>query len=350
MIRVMTVDDIRQLIYKVTLKKFFEQLFDQLERDFSRWHEFNKVPRISTHFPSGVIELMPISDHEYYAFKWVNGYPNNRLINKRTVVAMGALADVKSGYPVLLSEMTILTALRTAATSALASKHLACLGPERPPIFGIIGTGCQSEFQALAHYFLLGVREIYYFDIDPLAMEKFKKNLSAFDCILHACASAQAVVEHSTILTTATAAAGHMEVIRYDDVKDNVKRGLHINAIGGDAAEKTELDVRFLRNTKIVVEYRSQTEQEGEIQQWAASRADTDLVYAELWELVSGKKPGRVTAEEMTLFDSVGFALEDYSVLRYVYQLAENFHVGHMLDMLPDSQDIKDLYAHIQCR
>lgn len=338
MIRVMTVDDIRQLIYKVTLKKFFEQLLSQLERDFSRWHEFNTVPRISTHFPQGVIELMPISDHEYYAFKCVNGYPENRSINKRTVVAMGALADVKSGYPVLLSEMTILTALRTAATSALASKHLACLSPGRAPIFGIIGTGSQSEFQALAHYFLLGVREIYYFDIDPLAMDKFKKNLSAFDCTLHACPNVQAVVEHSTMVTTARAAAASVEVIRYDDVKP----GLHINAIGGDAPGKTELDSVFLGNSKIVVEYRPQL----------AGQSDRveNSVYAELWELVSGKKPGRVSAEEITLFDSVGFALEDYSVLRYVYQLAENFHVGHMLDMLPDSHDTTDLYAHIQCR
>ena len=97
----------------------------------------------------GVIELMPICDDEYYAFKYVNGHPYNPQSNKLTVVAVGMLSQVKDGYPLMISEMTLLTALRTAGTSALAARYLA---KPNSKVMAMIGTGSQSEFQVIAHH------------------------------------------------------------------------------------------------------------------------------------------------------------------------------------------------------
>lgn len=335
MIRVITIENVRELIKKVTLEQFFLKLIDQLRNDYARWDEFRKMPRPATVVPEGIIELMPISDRTYYSFKYVNGHPNNPKKGKLTVVATGQLSSVENGYPLLLSEMTVLTALRTAAVSALASQYLA---RKTAKTFGIIGTGAQSEFQTLAHHFGLGVRDVYYFDVDQNAMNKFAHNLAPYRIQLHPCKDGRAVLDASDIITTATARKGHQKVLEADWVKP----GVHINKIGGDSPGKTELDVALVEKCKIVVELLEQTEHEGEIQQLAVKKP-----YAELWELAAGKKRGREADGEITLFDSVGFALEDYSVLRLVNELAEKHHVGHKLDMIPKMADPKNLFGVI---
>ncbi|MBP0649833.1 ornithine cyclodeaminase, partial [Mycobacterium tuberculosis] len=125
-----------------------------IEADFRRWPQFDKTPRLASHSRDGVIELMPISDGTTYGFKYVNGHPKNLRTGRQTVTAFGLLADVATGYPTLLCEMTILTALRTAATSAIAARQLARRDAR---CMAIIGNGAQSEFQALAFRALLGV-------------------------------------------------------------------------------------------------------------------------------------------------------------------------------------------------
>lgn len=112
---------------------------------------------------------MPTSDGEIYGFKYVNGHPKNMADGLQTVTAFGLLASVSTGYPVLLTEMTLLTALRTAATSAMAARHLAPKGAET---VAMIGNGAQAEFQALAMKAVLGIKEVRLYDIDPRATER----------------------------------------------------------------------------------------------------------------------------------------------------------------------------------
>lgn len=333
MIRIITVEDIKKLIHKVSLKSFFLQLTDQLKNDYSRWQQFQKSPRHAVKYPQGTLELMPISDSEYYSFKYVNGHPGNTKLHKRTVTGIGLLASTLTGYPLLISEMTLLTALRTAATSAICSQYMAKKGAKT---FGIIGTGAQSEFQTLAHHFALGIQEIFYFDIDPHAMEKFQSNLKSFPLKLHRCSDAKSVVDQSDIITTATAQKGHHNILPIHWIK----KGVHINKIGGDSPGKTELDPALVEQCKIVVELPEQTKNEGEIQ-----RVKEAKIYAELWELVTQKKKGRESEFEITLFDSVGFALEDYSALRLVHKLSEEYKLGHLLELIPDMNDPKDLFG-----
>ena len=121
-----------------------------------------------------LLRLMPTSDGAYYGFKYVNGHPANMARGFQTVTAFGVLAKVCNGYPVLFTEMTILTALRTAATSAMAAKYLA---PSSARTMAMIGNGAQCEFQVLAFQEILGIDTIHLFDIDPKASEKAARNL-----------------------------------------------------------------------------------------------------------------------------------------------------------------------------
>lgn len=333
MVRVITVDDVKNLIRKLTLKNFYLKLIERLQHDYGRWQDFEKAPRLAQHVPNGVLELMPVVDKDYFSYKYVNGHPTNPQRNQLTVVAMGMLADVVSGYPVFISEMTLLTALRTAATSALASRYLA---RKNSKVFGMIGTGAQSEFQVLAHQAIFPLESVRYFDVDAKAMEKFAKNLAHTGLKLIPCENAQSVIEGCDILTTATADKKLARILENHWVHD----GLHINGIGGDCPGKTELDPEILKRAKVVIEFFEQTKHEGELQ-----HLPDHAFHAELWEIIANKKSGRSNEQEITVFDSVGFALEDYSVLRLVYSLAEDLQIGHVLDMVPSLRDPKNLFS-----
>lgn len=331
--KILTIADIKRLVHKIGLEVFFRHIIKALEEDFSRWDEFNLSPRHAIYYPQGVIELMPCSDRQFYTFKYVNGHPGNPLNGKLNVVAVGLLSDVGSGYPLMLSEMTLLTAFRTAATSVLAAKYLA---RENANSLAIIGTGAQSEFQVSAFASFFPLETVRYVDIDRRAMGKFAHNLANSKFKLIPCESNAEAVHQADIVITATAAKKRQSLLYIEDISP----GTFINAMGGDCPGKTELSPDFLDRVKLVVEYAPQSLMEGEVQQ---GRVNT--IYAELWELVCKLKQGRVGNHEITLFDSVGFALEDFSILRVVYGLAKDYGLGTDLPMLPELGDPKNLFG-----
>src|SRR5579862_9712720 len=168
------VTDIQNLVQSMGAGVFMERLAAEIESDYRRWGEFEKSARLASHSTHGVIELMPTSDGHLYSFKYVNGHPRNTSVGLLTVMAFGVLADVDTGYPLLLSELTVTTALRTGATSALAAKWLA-----RPDsrVMALIGNGAQSEFQAIAFCRMLGIEELRLYDVDGAASAKLEANL-----------------------------------------------------------------------------------------------------------------------------------------------------------------------------
>ncbi|MEI6728409.1 MAG: ornithine cyclodeaminase [bacterium] len=338
MTKIITLSDVQKIVHQVGHKQFNVELTKYLEEDFRNWNNFQKNARIAFYKNQGVMELMPICGEKLFSYKYVNGHPNNTKLNKLTVVGSGLLADVATGEPVMIAEMTLLTALRTGATSALASKYLARKDSTN---FGIIGCGSQSEFQVLAHQDIFDFKNIYYFDVDSKAMNKFAKNLSSYGMNLIACSNAKEVVEKSEVVTTCTAYPEKQEIIKAEWLKP----GQHINAMGGDSPHKTELEPKVLDHTKIVVEYFEQTSHEGEIQNIKNAK---EKVYAELWEVILGDKKGRQNESEITLFDSVGFALEDYSILRYMNDVSEKIGVFHELDMVPELENCKDLFGLVR--
>ncbi|MFP5076268.1 ornithine cyclodeaminase [Rhizobium sp. YIM 134829] len=328
-----SVDHMMKLVLSVGIERFLTELSDVIEADFRRWEHFDKTPRVAAHSPDGVIELMPTSDGAAYAFKYVNGHPKNTRNGLQTVTAFGVLADVESGYPVLLTEMTILTALRTAATSAVAAKHLAAKGART---MAIIGNGAQAEFQALAFKALLGIDRLRLYDIDPSASEKCRRNLEGFGFDITLCASTAEAVQGAEIVTTVTADKQYATILT-----DNlVGAGIHINAVGGDCPGKTELHPDILHRSEIFVEYPPQTRIEGEIQQLSPDHPVT-----ELWQVIAGKADGRRDPGQITLFDSVGFATEDFSALRYVRSKLDGTCFFEELDLVADPDEPRDLFG-----
>jgi ornithine cyclodeaminase len=340
---------LQELMSRIGTGAFIEQLAGEIESDYGRWDDFEKSPRHASHSAVGVIELMPTSDGRLYSFKYVNGHPGNTAKNLLTVTAFGVLADVATGYPLLLSEMTFVTALRTAAISALAARRMARPGSR---VMALIGNGAQSEFQAIAFHRIVGVRALRLYDTDPQATAKLMRNLSMLrlpDLTVTRCASTAEAVHGADIVTTATADKRNATIL----TPDMIAPGMHLNAVGGDCPGKTELhaDILRMRDIRIVVEFEPQARIEGEIQQLdAAATGDAAVPVTELADVVRARRPGRAHDREITLFDSVGFALNDFSALRYLRRLNAEQDGGLSIDLIPELDDPKDLFSGLSQR
>jgi len=331
-----SVENMMKLVHHIGIEAMLKGIADYIEDDFRRWDLFDKTPRVASHSAEGVIELMPTSDGEVYGFKYVNGHPKNTREGLQTVTAFGLLATVDTGYPVLLSEMTVLTALRTAATSAMVARHLA---PRGSTVMAMIGNGAQSEFQALAMRVICGIETLRMYDTDPAATAKAVRNLADFGFTLEPCSSPEEAIEGAQIITTCTADKQNATILT-----DNmVGAGVHINAIGGDCPGKTELHRDILARSDVFVEYPPQTRIEGEIQQMPE-----DFPVTEMWEVINGTAAGRTSAQQITLFDGVGFAIEDFSALRYVRARLKETGLYQDLDMIADPDDPRDLFGMVQ--
>jgi ornithine cyclodeaminase len=332
--------DVQRLVNAIGPAEFMGRLAAEIEADYRRWPEFDNSPRLASHSDVGVIELMPATDGRLYSFKYVNGHPKNTAAGLLTVMAFGVLADVDTGYPLLLSELTVTTALRTAATSALAAQKLA-----RPDsrVMALIGNGAQSEFQAIAFHRMVGIREVRLYDVDARATAKLAQNLAAMPelaalRVVH-CRSTAEACRGADIVTTVTADKRNAVIV----TPPMIAPGMHLNAVGGDCPGKTELHADVLRrpDLRVVVEFEPQSRIEGEIQQMPA-----DYPVIEFARVVRGEAIARRAASDVTLFDSVGFALEDYSALRFLYGLVREQQLGRRsLDLVPELDDPKDLFG-----
>jgi ornithine cyclodeaminase len=322
-----------KIVQKAGIAEFIHGLLTYLEYDFRRWEDFDKSARTAAHSEVGVIELMPVADDQNYGFKYVNGHPLNPAQGLSTVMAFGALSDVTTGYPRLLSELTLSTAFRTAVTSAMAAKALA---RKDSRIMGMIGCGAQSEFQAVAFHTLVGVDELHIFDVDKAAMGKVEHHLKRFPGLrVIQAESDRDCVRGVDIVTTVTADKTWATIL----TADMIQAGMHINAVGGDCPGKTELHIDVLKAGKIFIEHEPQSRVEGDIQQ-----LPSDHPVHPLWRVIAGLDIGRDSEQQITIFDSVGFALEDLSVLRYILSLATKYNLGETISLVPWLKDPKDLF------
>jgi ornithine cyclodeaminase len=336
MTRYIDVNDVCTLVRALGAQQVIQAMASYIESDYRRWDEFEKSARVANHSEIGVIELMPASDRHQYGFKYVNGHPKNTLIDMLTVMAFGVLADVDTGYPLLLSELTLTTAMRTAATSALVARHLA-----RPDskTMALIGNGAQSEFQSIAFHAMLGITEIRAFDVDRAATEKLIRNLAHVDGLkIIAASSVAQAVRGADIVTTATADKTNATIL----TPEMIEPGMHINGVGGDCPGKTELHADILRAARVIVEFEPQTRVEGDIQQLPAH-----FPVIEFYKVLSGLEAGRQDARQVTVFDSVGFALEDFSALRYLYDVAAERNIGTRIELVPSPANPKDLFQMV---
>ncbi|WP_374659550.1 ornithine cyclodeaminase [Inhella sp.] len=331
--RFLSVQDLVQLVQRRGLSTCMSGIAARIEAEFLRWEQFDKSARLACHSSDGVIELMPIADAAQFSFKYVNGHPKNHRFGLPTVMAFGVLADVPTGAPVLLSELTLATAMRTAAMSALAAKKLA-----RPDsrVMALIGNGAQSEFQALAFRDLVGIDTLHLFDVDPRATAKLVSNLSTSGMTLKVFSSTADAVRGVDIVTTVTADKTNATIL----TPDMIEPGMHINGVGGDCPGKTELHRGVLEAGRVFVEFEPQTRIEGDLQQMPA-----DFAVTEFWRVLAGQAEGRQSPDQVTVFDSVGFALEDFAALSFLNETAEQLGMGEFVELVPDNPDPKDLFG-----
>ncbi len=218
----------------------------------------------------------------------------------------------------------------------MAAKFLA---PKGADTMAAIGNGAQCEFQCLAFKAICGISKVRLYDIDSAATEKTARNLQDKGLEVTTCRTPEDAIQGAQIITTCTADKQYATILT-----DNmVGPGVHINAIGGDCPGKTELHGDILHRSDIFVEYPPQTRIEGEIQQ-----LDSNHPVVELWQVIAKQAPGRTNKNQITLFDSVGFAIEDFSALRYIRDQLERTGCYVNLDMLADPDDPRDLFGMVR--
>ncbi len=322
---------------KVGPEKVIERLIPYLEQDYSRWEEFYKIPRTAHHCKEGVCELMPIGNKDLFSYKYVNGHPINPKFGFLTVMGIGMLAEVSTGFPLLLSELTLTTAIRTAATSVMAAKYLAKKEPKK---MALIGNGCQSDFQCLGFHYVLGIEEIYCYDVDEAATDRLINNLKDVKNLKFIkCKSAKEACKGVDIVTTITADKKLATIL----TKDMIEPGMHLNAVGGDCPGKTELETDILHMGNVYVEFEPQSRIEGEIQ-----HMPEDFKVTEIWNVIKTGKPIDRKADEITIFDSVGFAIEDFSILRLMNDISKEEHIGTEEVLVPVRDNPKNLFGLIK--
>lgn len=259
----------------------------------------------------GDFRAMPAALSGAAGMKWVSVHPNNPSQGLPTVMAVLIYNDPETGYPLAVMDATEITAYRTGATVAIASKYLA---RQDSHSLGIIGAGRQAYTQILAHAEVFNLRLIKVFDCSRAATERLIKSFPSYP--LKECSLEEAVA--SDIVCTLT--PSRVPLLK----KEWVIPGTHINAIGADAKGKEELEPSILREAIVVVDDLSQASAAGEINVPITKGLFTiDEVYATLGEIIVGEKQGRTDEKVVTVFDSTGVAIADIAIAKLIYAKAK---------------------------
>jgi alanine dehydrogenase len=259
----------------------------------------------------GDFRAMPAALPGCAGMKWVNVHPQNQSLGLPSVMAILVYNDPETGYPLAIMDATEITAYRTGAAAAIASKYLA---RQDSHTVGIIGAGFQAHTQILAHAELFSPISINVFDVSKAAVDRLMRSLPQFS--IKSCSVQEAVA--SDIVCTLT--PSRSPVIK----REWISAGTHINAIGADAPGKQELDPSILKEAIVVVDDLRQASTSGEINVPIQKGSYTIReVYGTLAELVVGKKKGRTDNKVITVFDSTGIAVEDIAVAKLLFEKAQ---------------------------
>lgn len=328
----------KKIVSEIWIAQMTQKIEERLKKDYLDWESFEHSVRYAHYIKQWAIELMPVWNQEYFSYKYVNGHPENTLIWHPSVMWIWQLSQCKSGEPIMLSEMTILTALRTAATTAFASSFFPCREASH---LCLIWNGSQSMFQTIAMCEKYEIKTISHFDPDSSAMRLYKEQILSLypEINIISAKDSQQAVKDADIIITVTEAFGKQEVIK----KSHLKIWSCIFAIWWDCPNKTELDIEILKSSTIIVEYEQQTRKEWEMQnypQWE--------VYANLFELTSWKKELQTQRSDYYLFDWVWIGIEDYSALQVIYWLIREKNIWKYIDLVPKNMNnLKNLYWYI---
>jgi alanine dehydrogenase len=274
----------------------------------------------------GDFRAMSAALPEAVGVKWVNVHPQNPSRGLPTIMAIIIYSDPETGYPLAVMDATDITAYRTGATAAIASKYLARSDSHT---LGIIGAGRQAYTQILAHMQLFDLKLIKVFDLSRVAIEKLIKSFPQYH--LEECSLEETTA--SDIVCTLTPAREPFLKKKW------IVPGTHINAVGADAEGKEELEPSILKEAIVVVDDLRQASAAGEINVPMARGFFTiEGVYGTLGEIITGKKQGRRDNDVITVFDSTGVAIEDVAVAKLIYDKAKQLGSYTSLDIIQASE------------
>jgi alanine dehydrogenase len=258
----------------------------------------------------GDFRAMPAALPGSAGLKWVNVHPQNPSRGLPSIMGVLIYSDPETGYPLAIMDATEITAFRTGAAAAIASRYLA---RQDSHTVGIIGAGFQAHAQILAHAGLFSPISINAFDISRAAVDGLMRSLPQF--LIRNCSIQETVA--SDIVCTLT--PSRSPIVK----KEWVKPGTHITAVGADAPGKQELEPSILKEATVVVDDMKQAGGSGEINVPIQKGIySTDEVYGTLAEVVAGKKKGRIDSKAITVFDSTGIAVEDIGVAKLLFEKA----------------------------
>ncbi len=262
---------------------------------------------------AGDFRAMPASFAGSAGVKWVNMHPENPARHGLpSVMGVYILSDPATAVPLAVMDGTLLTAFRTGAAGAVASKYLAT---KQPSTIGFIGCGVQSRHLHAAHRALYGTFRALMFDASPEAAAKFAEEAGGRAASVDQAASCDIVC---------TMTPSRKPVV----FRSFIGIGTHVNAMGADAPGKQELDPKILEEATVVLDDLAQATESGEVNvPLHEGRYSRDRIHGTLGEVVIGKKKGR-QGMEITVFDSTGLAIQDLALARVAYDEARRRGMG----------------------
>jgi alanine dehydrogenase len=260
------------------------------------------------------------------ALKWVNAHPKNKSFGLPAVMAVLILSDPRTGFPLAVMDGTLTTNLRTGAAGAVAAKYLA---RKNSNVVGLVGCGAQAKAQLQALRTLFNIKGVRVWGHQKPLIDKFIKDMRISGEDMTPAANIRDCVRDCDIVVTTT--PSRKPIVKAGWLKD----GVHINAIGADAKGKQELDPDILKNAKIVIDDWTQASHSGEINVPLSRKLISRRnIYTELGRIVCGKKKGRTSSREWTVFDSTGLAIQDVAIGNLIYKTAKQRNTGKSLRLL----------------
>lgn len=260
------------------------------------------------------------------ALKWVNVHPCNKAWGLPAVMAVIILSDPKNGLPLCIMDGTYATNLRTGAAGGVAAKYLA---RKNSQVVGMVGCGAQAKTQLQALHALFNIKEVKVWGHKNLYVKEFMKDIRICNLKPASVEDIKDCVMDSDIIITTTPCRRPLVKLKW------LKKGTHINAIGADARGKQELEAAILKKAKVVIDAWEQASHSGEINVPLKKRLISKKdIYADIGEIVAGKKKGRTTRDEMTVFDSTGLAIQDVAISNLIYETALKKKIGKWVTLI----------------
>lgn len=338
-------EDVVEIVRYVGLDGFMDLAIDRIEKACEEYDQdsFNAPPRNGFSYEDpvrGLVEWMPAIRYGHTVVMKMVGYhpqnPGSRSLP--TILSTAMIFDTGSGHLKSVVDASFLTSLRTGAASAVASRILAT---SESSTIGLIGAGLQAVTQLHALTRIFPVDRVLLSDVDSGACDSFAAraaNAGLYDIHIRT-TTVEEVVQRADILCTATSIDVGCGPL-FDD--RGLSGSIHVNAVGSDLPGKTELPRSLLKRSLVCPDFREQAIREGECQQLDEYEIGPDLV-----TLVKGKSGYRQFRQSPTVFDSTGWALEDYVVAELITGIGENIGCGVPFELATVSADPKDPYGFI---